>query len=305
MFSLLLKPQFLNFRLEPNSADSPGRTARLLVLCLPVIGALIACEGDYSDTVTGELALGELSVKLPSRLRNISAINPNAVSAIATVNNQQHPLTRAADGSYQTSITVSANTPVSVSVSFSETLSGGTVIELASHPAIERNIGSNDLTLQFFDNNYETANFDLDGDGCSNLIEREVETNPLVNDAIVPNFVRSISFNIPASISSLPDQQLFRQIVAIAGSPRAISRTGNSVQSSGAVPQCANAEIQVLIRRTIDGKQLTVAKASIPHGTTTNNVLSEGDFDFNEDADGDGLTNLAEIANGTDPFVRN
>lgn len=305
MFSVVLKPLTLHSSLKFISTAFAGRNARCIALCLPVIGSLVACDGNYNDTVTGELSEGELSLNLPARIRNISAINPNAVRAIATVNNQQYPLTRANDGTYQTSITVNADSAVSVSVSFSETLPGGTAINLASHPAIERNTGSNDLTMQFFDNNYETANFDLDGDGCSNIVEREVETNPLVNDTLPANFERSVSFNIPASINSLPEQLLFRPIVTIGNIIRAATINQNNVQSTGRVPQCANAEIQVLLRITINGNSLVVAQASVPHGTSVNNVLSESDFNFNEDADGDGLTNLTEIQNGTDPFVRN
>lgn len=299
MFPLVLKP--LIFNSNNISTATTGRSARMLALCLPVISSLIACDGDYTDTVTGELSAGDLSLNLPSRIRNISAINPNAVRAIATVNNQQFPLARTSDGTYQTSITLSANTPVSVSVSFSETLTSGTVIELARHPAIERNTGSNDLTLQFFDNNYETANFDLDGDGCSNIVEREVETNPLINDAIPANFVRGVSFDLPASI---PNPELSQAIVTVAETPRAVRKTGNRFQSSGAVSQCSNAAINVLLLQQYNGSTLVVATATVSHGTNANIELSTNDFNFNEDADGDGRTNVTELQNGTDPFVQ-
>lgn len=306
MFSVALKPLIHYLSSAANNGANYGTRAVWLALCVPVISSLVACGGEgEANSSTADLIAGELSLNMPSRIRNINAINPNAVSAVATINNQRFPLTRGNDGRFQTSITVNTNTDISVGVSFSETLPGGANIELASHPAIESNTGNDNLTIQFLESNYETDNFDVDGDGCSNITEREVDTNPLVNDAIPANFVRSISFNIPAGISSLPDQNLLEARVQIVGIGRAAIRIDNSIQSSGALTQCSNSEILVLLRYGLPNNILTIASAIVPHGTSANVVLSESDFDFNEDADGDGITNLTELQSGSNPFVQN
>ena len=275
------------------------RSAIFAGICLPVLILVSACDSDSGNTMSGQLSNGELSLSLPGRIRDAQAVNPNAVIATATVNNLDYPLTRTDNGRFQTSITIDANQSITASVSFSESLTNGAVIELASHPSITRQIGSGNATIEFFDSNYQT-DFDRDADGCDNLSEREVETNPLVNDAVPVGFTRTVAFTLPAII---PDPELTRAVITVAETPRAVVRVGTRFQSSGAVSLCSNASINVLLLQQIDGRTLVLASASVAHGTTANIELSDGNFNFNEDADGDGRINVTELRNNTDPFV--
>jgi len=125
-------------------------------------------------------------------------------------------------------------------------------------------------------------------------------TNPLVNDAVPSGFSRTVSFNLPAVI---PNPELSQAIITVAESPRAVRRTGTRFQSSGAVPLCSNASINVLLLQQVNDRSLVLATASVAHGTTTNIELNDSSFDFNEDADGDGRINVTELRDNTDPFL--
>ena len=306
MFAPVIKTVFYQFRPTTTAGSTSQcgwnhrRSPFLAMFCVPVLSLISACDSHTGNNLSGQLSNGELSLSLPSRLRDARAVNPNAVIATATVNNLDFPLTRTDNGSFQTSISIDANQTVTMSISFSETLSNGAVIELASHPEISRDIGSSNATIEFSDDNYQT-NFDRDADGCDNLSEREIETNPLVDDSFPTGFTRTVSFTLPEII---PDPQLTRAIVAIAGQTRAVTRIGNAFQSSGALQQCSNASITVFLRQDVNANQLTLATASVPHGTTSNIALTDADFDFNEDADGDGRINVTELRDGTNPFVQ-
>jgi len=265
-----------------------------------LVALLVAgCDSDQSSTAMIET--DNLALPVPARIRNIAAIDLDAINAIAVVNAQVYTLARQGNR-FQTAINdIPKNSPVSISLRFTETLPGGEVIDLASHPEITRNIGNANVTVEFLEADYKT-DFDIDGDGCHNIVEREVGTDPLVFDDNSPDNLRVVTFDLPDVI---PNPQFTQVIATFAGIVRAYRRTGNTFEISGNVPRCSNVGIEVLLLQRFNGQRIVVATATRSIGSAENIQLNDADFNYDQDTDGDGLTNITELNNGTNPLVPN
>ncbi len=270
--------------------------------CCALVSLLNACDS-VSDINYGEITPDQISIELPQRIRNASAVDITAVTAVATVNGVEHTLIRNG-GRFEASITVPSNSTVNVALLFTETLPSGAVINLARHPTVSTSVGTDNQTLEFFDDAYDTSSFDADGDGFSNIAERELGTDPLVfsNTATQRNIV--VSFDLPADI---PDPPVTQVIATFAGIPRAVRRTGNRFEVSGTVSTASEISIEVILLQQFNGQRVVLATArqSLGVGIDAETIpLSSGDFDFNEDTDGDGRNNADEIRAGTNPFIQ-
>ncbi len=268
--------------------------------------ALLGCDGTTSPTADTETSQGVLNLAVPEKIRTVSAINLDAVQAIATVNNEDIVLSRSGDG-FQATLTIDVNSQVTISLRFLETLPDGTVITLAEHPAVTRNITDSDQRLEFFSNNYETDAFDFDGDGVSNIDERELETDPLVPSNIPSDRIIDVSFNLPGIIL---EPQITQAITSFSGGPRAVRRDGNFFQITGTAPTSSEVVIEVILRQLqqLEGNNQTIvianATRTVPLGIDDEIIqLTDSDFNFNIDSDGDGRNNLQELQQGTNPLV--
>ncbi len=277
--------------------------AKITNLCLAIalLLSLSACDSGPVDKVAGQMSSGEISLAVPDRIRNVRDIDLNNVIAIATVNDVDYRMTLT-NGRFQTTITVDANSAVSVNLRFSERLEGGTEIILAQHAPVTRQVGSANETIEFFDADYNT-DFDRDGDNISNIDERNLGTDPLVSSNIPENRTLTVSFNLPALI---PDPQTTQAIVTYGGVPKGVSRTDNRFQITGSAPTSADITIEIILLQRFNNQRIELATATefVPAGVNAEDFqLVSSDFDFNKDRDGDGRTNVQELRLGTDPFV--
>ena len=119
------------------------------------------CDSQSSDGGI-EIQPNQLSVSMPERIRRVQAINLDTVEAIATVNGQETRLERSGE-QFRTSITVPSNSAVNLSIRFRELLDSGGVLDLADFSSTV-NVGSQNETLQLFNNDFSDAPFDLDND---------------------------------------------------------------------------------------------------------------------------------------------
>ena len=116
----------------------------------------------------------------------------------------------------------------------------------------------------------------------------------------------TINFSLPLIIN---DPQITQVIATIAGTPRAVRRDGNDFEISGLATTRSTVSVEVILLQRLDsGISLVLANAtsSIPIGAQAVTVeLTDDDFNFDRDQDGDGITNLDELQNGTDPVLQN
>lgn len=291
-------------RSGPNGKHSLKSATRLAALTLAVM--LSACD---AQSPAGSINNNSIELGIPTKIRNVAAVNLDAVTAIAnvTINNegggQDYSMARVGDR-FQTTISLENATSVSVNLRFSEQLDSGDVINLARHSQITREVGSGNIVMEFFEGGFDD-NFDDDNDGITNLQERNLGTDPLTPSQVRQNRQLSVEFTLPAN---LPDPLVTQSIVTFDGVPRAVSRVGNNLTITGSITTLNDVDIEVVLLQRVNNRQVVLATATrtIPAGfDDLSQPLTDGDFDFSRDDDGDGQTNLEEVRNGTDPFTAN
>lgn len=279
------------------------RCTHTLFISATVLLGMSGC--DSTSEIGQETDPGVVKFAIPESIRTVSAVDLNAVQAIATVNNEETSLTRNGN-QFQTTISVEVNSQVTVSLLFRETLPDGTVIDLAMHPAVTRIITTSDQRLEFFESGYQT-DFDFDGDGISNIAERELNTDPLTPSNLPLTRTIDVSFNLPGIIL---EPQITQAITTFSGAPRAVRRDGNFFQITGTASTGNNVIIKVILRQLqqFDGINQTIviadASRSVPIGIDNMDIqLEDSDFNFDIDSDGDGRNNLQELRQGTNPLI--
>ncbi len=292
-------------RVQPGNPEKlrfASKRCHRLIAAGVIALALTGCNG--TEAPTGQLDSGMIELGIPEKIRQVSAVNLDAVTAIANVNSVDYPMTRNGDR-FQTTITLDNVASLAVNLRFAETLESGYVLNLARHSQVTRNVDSNNITMEFFESGFDT-NFDDDGDSVSNLQERELGTDPTFTD----NATRSLTLNF-AVPSIVPAPEVIQPFVLFSGTPR-VSRPENNgftvtgTIGSGTVP----VEVRLIQRINVGTEtrplELAVANQTIASGFDSVTLeLFDNDFDFNRDIDGDGVTNVEEVRNGTDPFTAN
>ena len=264
---------------------------------------LSGCIGGEAPPA-GQLDSGMIELGIPAQIRQVSAVNLDAVSAIANVNNVDYQLTRNGD-SFQTTITLDNVSSIAVNLRFAETLESGYVLNLARHTQVTRIVDSDNITMEFFDSDYDT-DFDDDGDSVSNLQERELGTDPTFTDNATRNL--TLNFTVP---SIVPDPDVTQPIVTFSNTPRVprTQPTGNAFTVTGSVGSgVIPVEVRLTQQVVFGNGRVVMAIANTTVASGFDDVtleLFDNDFDFSRDDDGDGITNVEEVRNGTDPFSTN
>lgn len=271
---------------------------------------LVCIAGCDASPETGRLQDNTLTIGIPDKIRRVSEVNLNAVTAIANVtfdnaaSGQDYVMDRFGE-QFRTTISLNNVSSVAVNLRFSEQLVSGEIIDLASHPQKSTVIGDGNNIIEFSESDF-TIDFDDDGDGITNLQERNLGTDPTVADEFRERRTISVSFIIPGEI---PFPAITQRRVLIANSPRPIGLPDGFVfTSSGTVftPDAVIVEVDLLQQLT-PPQSVLLARSSteIPIGFNDVSIqLNDNDFDYSFDDDGDGRTNIEEIRNGTNPVAR-
>ena len=205
---------------------------------------------------------------------------------------------------FQTTIPLENVTSVSVNLRFSERLDSGFDLNLARHSQRSASVNGSNVVMEFFESEFQD-DFDEDNDGITNLQERNLGTDPLTPTTVDRNRQLTVQFNLPAN---LPDPVVTQTIVTFDGRPIAVSRSGNSLTSTGTVTTVTDVEVEVLLLQRVNNRQVVLGTAAVTIASGLDDLsraLFDSDFDFSRDDDGDGITNLIEVRNGTDPFSAN
>lgn len=283
----------------------PGN--QLLRMAIATLACLLAsCD---ADTSAGRMSGGAIDLGIPEKVRRVSAVNLDAVSAIANVtinsddSGQDYEMTRSGDR-FTTIITLENATSVSVNLRFSETLDNGVILDLARHPQVSSAVGSNSIVMEFLESGF-LDNFDDDNDGITNLQERNLGTDPLSPTSVQQTRQLTVQFTLPAQ---LPDPLVTQSIVTFGGIPRAVSRIGNELTITGVITTLEDVDVEIFLLQNVSNRQVVLATSIITIAAGFDDLsqsLSDSNFDFSRDDDGDGQTNLVEVRNGTDPFTAN
>ncbi len=275
------------------------------ICCLLVIG----CDSrfdDRSSTFSSEATMSptNLSLPVPERIRAVSALDPASISAQATVNGVIVPMALAANGTYSGSLQVAAQTTFPVVIEFSEQFSGQKLILATNTQQVSVDSDSTTLNLRRAD--YDFDSHDDDGDSVSNIVEREQDSDPL-DAGQTPDL---ITINIVASQPIALFNSGFNNYTieaTVGAETRVLSAAGAVFRGAFQVPQTASLNVAVEVIESVTGQRLEVASQS----RAVNNPFDQQEIVFESgnyntpDRDGDGLTDLAELAAGTDITINN
>lgn len=262
---------------------------------------LIGCDAELMPS--GDLTGNTINLDVPQKIRRVSAVNLDAVGAVANVNGVNYEMSRSGS-QFQTTITLEPDTTsVGVELRFTETLDSGTVINLAIHPRQTRELVAGNNVMEFFEEDFNTNVFDFDQDGLSNLQERNLGTDPLTFSQIQQTRQLTMRFPLPLNIPEPLDTQA---IVIFDGTPRAYSRVGSQIVASGVITTLEDINVEILLTRRIQNQSIRIANSMLTVAAGFDDVsqqLAGSDFDFTRDDDGDGRSNIEEIRAATNPLV--
>lgn len=162
------------------------------VLSLLALTLLSACDaGSSVSDRPVEANTSASTVAMPRALAQSRAVNPDQLYVLLTVNGVTQRLEAGTGSSSGTDIlaTFSADpfTDLSVTVDWYETLETGEELLLASWEGTQ-SVSDENIRISVGANQYATSGesrFDVDGDGISNLDERELGTSATIPDEII------------------------------------------------------------------------------------------------------------------------
>ena len=159
----------------------------LLLLCALVSGCDEAHQLDGHNS-GHEQSTGALDLSLPEQLQSMRAVNLDAIFATVIINGVEQPRWQQSSP-YTNTFTITKGEPLSIQISWFETLVDGSELLLAT--AIINQVITANTNLEIQQSDYVTSgsNFDEDGDLFSNLTER--------NEGSDPNDASSTPFNLP------------------------------------------------------------------------------------------------------------
>lgn len=280
----------------------PGKTLYPLLFALSVI---TGCSGDSTtnqDTPGVAVSGSELEVQLPVVVRESLAVDFTQVTGFVNVNGRNFEMQRI-DDRYSVDIpNIPINSDVDIDLRFIESLTNGSALTLAETEPQSFSIDQTDTTIEFFQSQYVFP--DDDGDGLSNIEERNNETDPFTPENAGTRTI-VVQFNIPQIIQD-PD---ITQIIALFSDvPRPINSSGGPVIVTGIVSTGVTVDVDIRLIQQFLGADVLIADATELLNSGTDNLtltLTDEDFDFSIDSDSDGITNLDELQQGTNPFVAN
>ncbi|MFT6307805.1 MAG: hypothetical protein ACJA0Z_002975 [Halioglobus sp.] len=237
-------------------------------------------------------------------LQSRSIIRENLILRI-TINGQAVQISPNADGQYIYQISLPANSSSVVSIEWIEMVDGAELpLARASKPL---NVGSASSPAILRFTQFDTS-LDSDNDGYSNYQERR--EGSLFNDAtspVAPPVIVSLEvvLKLPADmIDASEERKAAIDVVAtINGKEIVLTREGNEWRGSATVNENSDPLVGATFYSNSERTTLiafSTQNQNVGSGGTT--VIGENDYEtesFNDDDDD--LTNIQEIAQGTDP----
>jgi len=271
----------------------------------------VACEqgGDSGGVTAADASGATVAFTPPISILMTRAIDPNALVLTVEVDGDSVPVERI-DGRWLAQVEVARGQSIEVTVTWSE-LFGGSSLKLAALTkpvTVAPTATGVDVTFTSseFDTS-STADLDVDNDGRSNLAERRADTDPRdptdpgepVTDVVVP-----LEINLPEALASA-DQSVQEavDITVVVGSMIIdMTRDGSVWRGSALAPQQSDSFVSVEVFESA-AKDLRLARYGRSRTSGDGNliVVNPGDYDVTDDQDNDGVSNIVELANGTDP----
>ncbi len=262
---------------------------------------LSGCTGDSGEhAVPLNPGASGITLASPIKIRESLAIDFSQVTGVANVNGRTYEMVQSGSGYRATINNIPINSDVQLNLLFQEQLPDGQALRLAYTDQITIAIGNSNQTRQILQAEYR-YDYDADGDGISNIVERNNGSDPFIPENAV-NRVVVVQLNIPQIIN---DPGITQVIALFADVPRAGSRPfANTFAFRGEVSSTIPVGIDIRLTQEYEGQRIIVARALTERPPGEEDIfiaLTDDDFDFSLDSDGDGTSNLDELQAGTNP----
>lgn len=284
-------------------SDFNVKPSAYAVLAGTVLLTLSACDSTSQQPVD-TLAVNEtgVAIALPQRIREIGALDVNDITAMATVNGVEVPLSRSGDGSYRGQIQVAARSTFPVIIEFSENFTGNTLV-LASNTQQVTTSNSN-AVVNLRRSDYDYDSHDSDNDSVSNIVEREEDTDPL-DGTDSPEMINvTVVAQRPALLAGSAFNRFFLE-GTVGNSVKRLVASGNEFRGEFRVPKREPLSATVNLIETVTGDEVSVSDQSQQLATLTDQqtvTFNSGEYSGG-DRDGDGRSDLAELLAGTDIYT--
>lgn len=274
-----------------------------IIRALPALVLLIitACDSQPApslDKVVMDSA--SVSVPLPQSLRTPSEIDPAALRATVTINGVETVLQLDPAGRFTGEIVVPTQSDINVQITFMEFFSG----QLLTLGRAERSIttGTGNTVLTLLPDDYNFVAFDFDGDGASNLLERQYNTSPLDSAQLPDLFEVEVIAELPPVFLAAGFDS-YQIVAAIGDKTRVVDASVGQFRESFRVVRQDNLSVNLRLIEDVTGQRLTVGEQAREIDQDSGLVIVDGttwNLDFDQDADGQ--SDADELVAGTDLF---
>ncbi len=276
---------------------------------LLALSLLAACDSqqqlppDELRITNADASAANFSVAAPSRVRSISAIDPNNLRAVVLINGIETPLQRNSAGQFIGQVVVPAQSNVALSVEFYEIFAGQNLTLATTNQSVATDTQDTSVNISRTDYTYDS--YDDDGDNVSNIVERESNTNPL-DAAESPELV---SITITAE---LPEEAVDAGLsnysieVSVGSTVFEVAASAGQFQNTFVVPRQEPLTIDVRVIESQSGQQLTIGSQTtqLPTVNQSQSLLFIAEnYSYQFDQDSDGVSNIDELIERTDPLT--
>ncbi len=291
-----------------HSSSVFGKSRRTLAATILATFVLTACnEGSDGDAAValGPDGEGNLSFAVPERLQQARNLNREELNLTVTVGDTAYEVEKNENGQYVLEARLPRNATTVISLNWTIDLAQGR-LELAKASKdvyVAPDDTSKDVHFDYFN-----TNLDQDLDAYSNLHELEEGTDPF--DPSSPGQPPAlVNFNLvaqlPSELGSAPPNVLdaLDVVLRVNGQELEETRDGNSWQAITEVAADSEPFIEVVVYANTN-RQLKLATAEVTTQVGSGGggySVNAGNYFDDYNADGDQLTNVEEIVDGTNP----
>ncbi len=276
--------------------SSPASAGLTRALVAATVIALASC-----DSSVDQLETDRLTLSTPDRIRNAQAINPAAVSALATVNGVEVFLNQAGNGTFSGNVSVPANSVVSMSIQFTEQVSGEALVLATQTQQVRTGSTDDQVTIRRSAYNFDAH--DADGDSVSNIIEREENTNPRDENDAPPMVNINVVAAHPEGVGS-DSSGKYAVEASIGNSVRLLEQSGNQFRGTFYTVEKSPVMVSAEYIENVTGQKLSVASQSYELSSVFDQqtvTFSQNGYQLS-DRDGDSQSDLSELIAGTSIF---
>ncbi|MFK7860885.1 MAG: thrombospondin type 3 repeat-containing protein, partial [Granulosicoccus sp.] len=283
----------------------------LLATVLPVCLLISACDqGSSTDRIIAGEGTADMAFTAPEFLVSSRMINTDNIFLRVTIGGNKFEVPPDENGEYRLVTELPENTSTRVVLEWFEVIGDDILLLATATKPLNAGSRSSPAVLQFMNDEFDTSSPDDDGDGFSNLAERQSgflyddDRSPVAAPVLVTLILEINLPDVLEEASSDVRSQIFAE-AAVNSIPALLNREGDVWRGQATVTENTEPLVRINFYDTAERVLHLVDRSrsrAIGSGGTV--VFEPDDFKDSMDPlndDGDKYNNAEELANGTDP----